>query len=72
MGTSTTSRIDAGGQAAVRVSAMEAAARIKPPSGSYHYTLKVENTFTGVPQHFVNNLQASVITDMTTACALGN
>ena len=72
LGTYTTSRIDAGGQAAVRVSAMEAAARIKPPSGSYHYTLKVESTFTGVLQHFVNNVQAAMITDMTTVCALGN
>ncbi len=72
LGAYTTPRIDVGGQAAIRVSAMESAARIAPPAGAYHYTLRVEGTFTGVLQHLVNNQQASVITDMTTVCKLGN
>jgi cysteinyl-tRNA synthetase len=70
LGSFTTAAIPAGGQSVSRVADIELGANIKPSGSMYHYVLKVESAFTGFLQNLVNNTQAGVITDMTTACAL--
>lgn len=69
-GTYTTPAIAPGGFAVVTSTTLESAAGA-PGAGMYHYVVRVEGTFTGYLQHLLNNTQASVVTDMTTACALG-
>ena len=44
--------------------------RLTPSSGMYHYNIKLENSFTGMLQHLVNNQRAGLTTDMTAVCAL--
>jgi photosystem II stability/assembly factor-like uncharacterized protein len=70
LGTYTTNPIIAGMHAIVPVSAIEAAIGVTPGFGMFHYIVRAESAFNGYLQHLVNNMQAGVITDMTTACAL--
>ena len=60
------------GQVTVAVPAIEAALNLTPSAGMYHYNIKVENGFTGMLQHLVNNKTAGLLTDMTATCALNN
>lgn len=71
LGTYTSSSIPSGAQAIISIASIESSTGVKPTSVQYHYTIKVENSFTGSIQHLVNNLQRGVITDMTTICAFG-
>lgn len=70
LGTYSTPIVAAGGQVILPMKTLEAAAQIEPGSAGAHYVLKAEGAFTGYLQHLVNNLEATVITDMTTVCAL--
>jgi hypothetical protein len=69
LGTYTTVSIPANGQVMLS-SAMLETATSAPTAGMFHYVIKAQANFTGFLQHLVNNVQARVITDMTTACAL--
>ncbi|MBL8644038.1 MAG: hypothetical protein JNK21_08885 [Rhodospirillaceae bacterium] len=71
LGTYTTASIPREGQLQIPISTIQSALNINPTSIQYHYVVKVENTFRGTLQHLVNNIQAGVITDMTTTCAFG-
>ena len=71
LGKYTTVSIPPNGQVIVPVTALEAGAGVTPTSVQYHYVVRAESVFTGFLQHLVDNKQASVITDMTTVCALG-
>lgn len=71
LATYTTAAIPANGQLIVRTSEIEQATSTVPGNSLYHYNIKIENQFDGYLQHLVNNMSASVITDMTTTCALG-
>lgn len=62
--------VAAGAQAVLPIEAIEAAAGFSPPRGMIHYVVKLEGAFTGYLQHRLTNIQAGVVTDMTTACAL--
>ncbi|MCB2106293.1 MAG: hypothetical protein KDE14_01275 [Rhodobacteraceae bacterium] len=70
LGTYTSPAVPANGQLFVSVATIEADIGTTPTSNRYHYVLEVENAFTGFLQHLVNNVQAGVVTDMTTACYL--
>jgi hypothetical protein len=70
LGNYLTPSIPVNGQAAITVAAIESGIGLTPSDGMFHYTIKSENTFSGFMQHLVDNQQAAVITDMTTACAL--
>jgi hypothetical protein len=70
LGTHTTPSVAAGGQAIVTAAAIEAGIGITPAADMYHYTIKAEGGFSGFMQHLVDNQQAGVVTDMTTACAI--
>jgi len=70
LGTYTTASVPANGQLIVAINTIETAIGRTPTSVMYHYVIKQEGTFTGFLQHLVNNKQAGVVTDMTTACAL--
>ncbi len=69
-GTYTTNSIPANGQALLSMATIEAAVGA-PTEDMYHYVIKAEGIFTGFLQHLVTNTKAGVVTDMTTACALG-
>jgi hypothetical protein len=71
LGTYTTPSIPANAQTIISVATIQSAAGITPTSTMYHYTVKIENSFSGLLQHLVNNLRNGVITDMTTVCAFG-
>ncbi|MDX2142904.1 MAG: zinc-dependent metalloprotease family protein [Rhodospirillaceae bacterium] len=71
LGTYTTSSIPANSQAIISIATIESSTGIRPTSTQYHYTVKLEGTFTGSLQHLVNNLGKGVITDMTTVCTYG-
>ena len=66
----TSPQIAANGQLIVSMDAIEAATNLHPSPGLQHYVVRVEGPFTGHLQHLVDNKAASVITDMTTACAV--
>jgi len=68
-GTYVSPTISASGQALIEVTDIEAAINAFPTSNMYHYVVKAEGTFNGFLQHLVNNVQAGVVTDMTTACS---
>ncbi len=70
LGTYVTPAVPGNGQSTVAVSAIEAGLGQAPADGMFHYTIKAEGGFNGFLQHLVDNQQAAVITDMTTACAL--
>jgi hypothetical protein len=70
LGVYTTSTIAAGGQAAIPVASIEAGIGVTPAADMFHYTIQAEGGFNGFLQHLVDNQQAGVITDMTTACAI--
>ena len=70
LGVTNFSAIAPGGQLNVSVQAIEASANITPSADVLHYVIKLEGTMTGFLQHLVTNVQAGVVTDMTTACAL--
>ena len=70
-GTYTTPSIHSNGQFTAAASSLEVAIGRSPgDSAMYHYVVKIENPFIGFMEHLVNNLQARVLTDMTTACAM--
>jgi len=71
LGTYTSASIAANAQAIVTVAAIQSQAGITPTSTMYHYTIKIENSFSGSLQHLVNNISVGVTTDMTTLCAFG-
>jgi cysteinyl-tRNA synthetase len=70
LGTYTTAAIPAGGETIIDVSTMEAAIKLIPGDGMYHYVVKAETPFAGYLQNLVNNTKVGVITDMTTSCSL--
>ncbi len=70
LGTYVSPSIPANGQVVIPMTTMEAFIGVVPTSTMYHYVIKVEGQFDGFLQHLVNNIQAGVITDMTTVCAL--
>ncbi len=70
LGGYTTASIPPLGQAIVPASVIEAALRLTPTGSLYHYNIKVENAFTGMLQHLVDNQHAGLMTDMTAVCAL--
>ena len=70
LGSYTTPSIAANGRAVVSVAAIEAAVGITPAEGMFHYNIRPDGGFSGFMQHLVDNQQAGVITDMTTACAI--
>lgn len=57
------------GQSRINMSDIENATGLSN-SSSLHYTIKIENQFTGFLQHIVTNQSAGVITDMTTSCGI--
>lgn len=71
LGTYTILSIPAGGRSIVSVKQMEVAADITVTSTVPHYIVKIEPqpAFKGFLQHLVSNVQAGVVTDMTTACS---
>jgi len=71
LGTYNSVSISDDAQAVVTVAAIQAQAGIVPNGQQFHYVIRIENDFTGFLQHLVNNQQAGVITDMTTACTFG-
>jgi|GEM_PF-1604075 len=71
LGTYTTPSIPANGQAVISIATIQSSAGVTPSSTQFHYTFRIENSFSGALQHLVNNLTRGVITDMTTACAFG-
>ena len=70
LGAYTTDPIPAGGQFMAASASLEVVINKAPTAGMYHYVVKIESPFTGFVQHLVNNLQAGVVTDMTTACSM--
>ncbi len=72
LGTYTTPSIAPLGQVTVTVATMESDIGVAPGAGMYHYNVKLDNAFTGMIQHLVNNRTAGLLTDMTTACPLNN
>ena len=72
LGTYTTPSIAPLAQVTVSVGAMESAIGVTPGAGMYHYNVKLDNAFTGIFQHLVNNRGAGLVTDMTTVCPLNN
>jgi hypothetical protein len=70
LGTYTTPSIPNNAQFMLSAASLEVAIGKSPTEGMYHYVVKTEGPFSGFLQHLVNNLQAAVITDMTTGCAL--
>ncbi|MHB1204648.1 MAG: hypothetical protein ACYCZX_03695, partial [Rhodospirillaceae bacterium] len=72
LGVYSTGEIAPLGQVTVNVATIESALNLKPGPGMYHYNIKVENGFTGMLQHLVNNKAAGLLTDMTATCALNN
>ncbi len=72
LGTYTILSIPAAGRVVLRMSQIEAAADMTVTSAVPHYIVKIEPqpAFTGFLQHLVSNVQAGVITDMTTVCSL--
>ncbi len=71
LGTYTILSVPANGRVIIPMKQMEAAADIAPTSTVPHYIVKIESlpAFTGFLQHLVSNVQAGVITDMTTVCS---
>ena len=72
LGTYTTPSIAPLAQLTVNVATMESAIGVTPSAGMFHYNVKLDNAFTGMMQHLVNNRAAGLLTDMTTACPLNN
>jgi uncharacterized repeat protein (TIGR02543 family) len=71
LGSYTMLSVPAQGRVSVLTSQIEGAAGITASTTVPHYTVKIESPqFTGFLQHLVNNKAASVVTDMTTVCAL--
>lgn len=70
LGSYATATVPANGRITVSVAAMEAATNITPTESMYHYNIRAEGGFSGYLQHLVDNQQAGVITDMSTACAI--
>lgn len=68
--TYTTTMVAPNGHISVPVSTIETAIGATPSAGQYHYVVEADSSFTGFLQHLVNNVQAGVITDMTTTCRL--
>ncbi len=71
LGTYTILSVPANGRVVIPVNQIEAAADFTASASVPHYIVKIEPlpAFTGFLQHLVSNVQAGVITDMTTACS---
>jgi hypothetical protein len=70
LGAYTTPAVAAGGHLTISVAAIEAAAQIPASAGRFHYVIRANPGLPGFLQHLVSNVQAGVVTDMTTQCAL--
>lgn len=72
LGTYAVLSVPANGRVVIPVKQMETAADFQAAAAIPHYIVKIEPlpAFTGFLQHLVSNVQAGVITDMTTACSL--
>lgn len=71
LGTYTILSVPAGGRVVIPMKQIELAADIAASAAVPHYIVKIEAlpAFTGFLQHLVSNVQAAVITDMTTVCS---
>jgi hypothetical protein len=65
----TTPIIPANAQRRYDVAAMESALNFEPGPGMGHYNIKLRNGCTGYLQHFIDNREAGVVTDLTAMCA---
>ncbi len=70
LGSYTSASIASGGHVILTVGDIETALGITPASGMFHYVVVIEGAFTGYVQHLVDNIQASVTTDMSAACSM--
>jgi hypothetical protein len=70
IGTWTSPSISPNGSVSVPESTIETALNFKPTSVQSHITLKLPTTFTGAIAHYVNNVGAGVVTDMTSRCVI--
>ena len=69
LGDYATPQIPANGTVLISAAMMESAVGT-PTDDLFHYVIQADEQFTGYLQHLVNNVQAGVTTDMTTACAM--
>ncbi len=67
--TYTSAMVPPKGHLTVPVLTIETALGLAPASGEFHYVIEADPSLTGFLQHLVNNVEAGVITDMTTTCA---
>ncbi len=70
LGSYTSPSVSPNGQLVLTVAQIEAGIRLTPTGAMLHYVLRVEGTFVGYLQHLLNNVQKSVVTDMTAVCSL--
>lgn len=70
LGGFSTASIPPNGQFFYSMAVIQSVAGITPTTGMFHYVIKAEGAFTGFLQHLVSNVQAGVVTDMTTSCGL--
>ncbi|MGE4063042.1 MAG: hypothetical protein AB7E79_06710 [Rhodospirillaceae bacterium] len=71
VGAYTTPEVAVDGEVMIRMSTIEAGARVAPAWDMAHWVLKIENDFSGSLQQLIGNTRAGVITDMTAVCDLG-
>ncbi len=70
VGTFPTGSIAARGERIYTVAEIEQSARFTPSAGMYHYVVQAQTSFTGHIAHLMQNVSASVVTDMSTVCPL--
>jgi hypothetical protein len=70
LGVYTTAMIPPSGQFMLEMAVIEQALGFSPSPNLYHYNVKIENAFTGLLQHLVNNNGIGLTVDMTTVCNL--
>ncbi len=72
LGTITTPSINGNGQYIQSVVKLEGLATpaLHPSSATFHYIFKVESSFHGSLQHFVNNTATGVVTDLSSSCGM--
>jgi len=68
--TFTTPVIPSNAQGRFDVAAIENAVNFQPGEGLGHYNIKLRGGFAGYLQHFIDNREAGVVTDLTTMCAM--
>jgi len=65
-----TALVQANGEARPTTADLEAVLPSVPKDDQFWFVVKLEGSFTGFLQHLMTNVQAGVVTDMSTACAL--